>query len=133
MGAERSKFAKDFAAKLRQHDFGQFVTFLGIASYSIEGIGLLFNLRRDYISERSEPSFRRSYFTIYFLVMLLYVGFGVVNYLHFGSATQPIVFFNYDLSQVYLFSLQATYAVVGLLGAVPVQPAEHVPGLRHRV
>ena len=91
---------------------GHLITYVGIASYSIEGIGLVFVLRQDFIRERSEKSFMTSYFSIYTFVIALYVIFGLANFAYFGSAIGQNVFYNFTKNQPYFFWLQICYAIV---------------------
>lgn len=68
-------------------NFINIATFLGIASYSIEGICLLFTLRSDFIKDRSKQEFKELYFGIFIFVILLYIIFGIINYADWGSQT----------------------------------------------
>lgn len=123
----------DYGALMRRVDFSHLITFVGISAYSVEGINLLFSLRRDYIKHRTKESFRALYYSCYFGVIALYIIFGTFNYLKFGFDTKRIIFFNYGPESSYIFVLQIMYAVVGLSGALYREPPQPVPGLQHRV
>jgi hypothetical protein len=114
-------------------DFSHLITFLGISAYSIEGINLLFTLRRDFIKHRPIRQFKIMYYSCYFGVLALYIFFGMINYLKFGMDTKRIIFFNFGTSNMYIFVLQILYATVDSLGPVPRQPAQPVPGLQHNL
>jgi len=93
-------------------DFSNFFEIAGIASYSIEGIGLLFALRFDYLKVNSCRQFRRTYFAILSFTVVVYFFFTVSNYLKFYTETGQIVFYNYDYHETFPFVLEICYLVV---------------------
>jgi len=123
----------DLGALMGRTDFSNLITFLGISAYSIEGINLLFTLRRDFIKHRPIHQFKVMYYSCYFGVLALYIFFGIINYLKFGMDTKRIIFFNYGTSNMYIFVLQILYAIVGSLGFVSRKPAQFVPRLQHHL
>jgi len=86
--------------------------FLGVACYSIEGIGLIFPLRKDYIQNNTHKEFSLVYFLTYIFTLVIYLLFGVLNYLKFYKNTQNIIFFNYKVDTGFVFVLQILYSVV---------------------
>ncbi len=102
----------DYKELMLKTDFIYFVPFMGVASYSIEGINLLFTLRRDFIKHRSVRGFKVLYYSCYFGVLILYVAFGICNYLKFGDKTLKIIFFNYGPEDKLFYVLQILYAIV---------------------
>lgn len=107
-----AKIDENYIQLMREMHSYHFITFIGIASYSIEGITLLFTLRRDFIKHRSEHAFKVSYFTCYTFTIVLYILFGIFNYLKFSGNTKEVIFFNYDVHSAFIFTLQILYAVV---------------------
>lgn len=93
-------------------DFSNFFEIAGIACYSIEGIGLLFALRFDYLKLNSFGQFRRTYFAILGFTVAVYFFFTVSNYLKFYAETGQIVFYNYDYHETFPFVLEICYLVV---------------------
>lgn len=102
----------DFSARMSRTKFSSFFEIAGIASYSIEGIGLLFALRYDYLRHNSYRQFRRSYFGILLFTVVLYMFFTVSNYLKFYDETGPIIFYNYSYHETFPFVLEVCYLVV---------------------
>ena len=98
--------------KLRYADWGYFFVFLGVACYSIEGIGLIFPLRKDYIQKNTHKEFTLVYFLSYLFTLIIYLLFGVLNYLRFYKQTQNIIFFNYKIDTEFVFVLQILYSSV---------------------
>ena len=103
-----------FAAEIKMTNFDYLMPFVGIAAYSIEGIGLVLPLRRDFIRNNSPSKFRKYYFGSFGFIVCLYLLFGVMNYLKFGTKTQTIVFYNYSSKQWITFGLENLYAIVPL-------------------
>jgi amino acid permease len=98
--------------KLRFADWGSFFIFLGVACYSIEGIGLIFPLRKDYMQHNTHKEFKLAYFLSYVFTLVIYLLFGVLNYLKFYKHTQNIIFFNYKIETGFVFILQIFYSIV---------------------
>ena len=107
-------------------DFSFLLPFIGIGAYTIEGIGLIIPLRRDFIKRNSPQMFRSYYICTFMFIIFIYLLFGTANYLRFGSKTRSSIFYNYDSSSMVIFVLENLYAVVELLGFVFVEHDEHV-------
>lgn len=100
-------------------DFGYLLPFIGIASYSIEGIGLVLPLRKDFImTKMSNDEFKAYYFGSFGFIVFLYLVFGILNYLKFYDKVKTIIFYNYDWNNWVLFTMQILYAGVTSKGAV---------------
>ena len=110
--------------KLAHTDFGYLLVFIGVACYSIEGIGLIFPLRKDYIKYNSHEEFTVVYFLSFVFTVLIYLLFGVLNYLRFYGRTANIVFYNYNLDTRYIFVLEVIYSFVSSAVVVRVEPDE---------
>ena len=102
----------DFQQRWTRVDFTTFFEIAGIACYSIEGIGLLFALRSDYLKLNSYSQFQRSYFCILIFTVLVYFCFTISNYLKFYEEIGQLVFFNYDYKNKFIFGLEICYLIV---------------------
>ena len=92
--------------------FSAFFEIAGIASYSIEGIGMLFALRFDYLRYNNYKQFRWTYFSVLVLTILVYFLFAIINYLKFYDGVASIIFYNYNATYKFLFGLQISYILV---------------------
>ena len=106
--------AKDinYSERLTRVNFASFFEMAGIATYSIEGIGLLFPLRFDYLRYNNYKQFRCSYFVVLVLTVLIYFVFALANYLRFFDTTGEIIFYNYDSTHKFLYGLEVSYLLV---------------------
>lgn len=94
-------------------DFNYLLPFIGIAAYSIEGIGLLLPLRKDFImSNHSSQEFRTSFYATFAFIVTIYLIFAVLNYLKFFDRVQTIIFYNYTYQDWLIFVLEVLYAGV---------------------
>lgn len=108
-------------------NFSYLLPFIGVAAYSIEGIGLLLPLRKDFLMSRyTNTDYKKYYFASFGFIVFLYVVFGIFNYLKFFDRIKTIVFYNYTPQNWFIFSLEIAYAVVDSLGPVPLQHDEPV-------
>jgi amino acid permease len=106
-------------------NFSYLLPFIGVAAYSIEGIGLLLPLRKDFLMSRhSNSEYKTYYFASFGFIVFLYITFGIFNYLKFFNRIKTIVFYNYTPQNWFIFSLEIAYAVVGSQGAISVQHDE---------
>ena len=107
-------------------NFNYLLPFIGVASYSIEGVGLILPLRKDFIKKNPSHKFKTYYFCAFAFIVFLYLIFGTVNYMNFGLSTQSIIFYNFTSKTLVIFVLENLYALVFLLVAVFIKYDEHV-------
>lgn len=102
----------NFSDRMSLINFKNFFEIAGIACYSIEGIGLLFALRYDYLKYNSFGQFRRVYFLILMFTVLIYFLFTIANFLKFYDTTGQIIFYNYSYHDTFPFVLAICYLIV---------------------
>ena len=102
----------NYHQRLNLVNFQNFFEIAGVACYSIEGIGLLFALRSDYLKHNTFKKFTGAYFSILLFTVALYMVFAISNFLKFYDKSGEIIFYNYSLNDRFIFVLEICYLLV---------------------
>lgn len=95
--------------QLKHADFLGIPAFLGMALFSMEGIGLVFPLRS---SIKNTAQFKSVFNGVLALVLVICLMFGVMSYTAFGVETPEIIFLAFGPKYEILFFLEVLYATV---------------------
>lgn len=98
--------------KITATNFSYLLPFIGVAAFSIEGIGLVLPLRKDFIEHNTQKNFKKVYFSVFGVILFTYLLFGTMNYLKFFEETKTIVFYNYTSRNWFIFGLEIFYSFV---------------------
>ena len=82
---------------------------LGMAAFSFEGIAVVIPL---YKQLNNKSAFRYIFRTAIFLVCGIYIGFAHLNYLAYGSNTQPMITFNLPESSIVVQLIIISYILI---------------------
>lgn len=81
-------------------------TFLGIALYASEGIGLILPIRS---TVGNAKLFRKLFKGTFIFVIWCYASVGIFSYLRFGNDTKEVIFFNFKADKTFFFLLSTIY------------------------
>ena len=105
-----SKEEKLVSKKWLDFDMSWTLVYISVVSYSIEGVGLAFPIRASFLEKRTEGQFKKLYYFTTLLLAVVFVLFGLINFLKFGDKCHSIIFLNY-LRNPFLLLIEISYVV----------------------
>ena len=92
-----------------------FAAFVGMALFSMEGIGMVFPLRN---SLKRGVSFKHLFKRVLMIVFAICCLFGFLTYKDMGESVKRVAFFSFGAEYMVLFGLEIGYATVRHLKSV---------------
>lgn len=97
----------DLTNRLGHFNFPGFLSFLGIALYTTEGIGLVLPIRASF---KDNKGFGKVFYGTFIFIVWCYLALGILSYIRFYDDTQHVIFFNFGTNYIYMFILEVFYA-----------------------
>ena len=85
-----------------------FFSFLGIALYATEGIGLILPIRSSF---KDNKNYDKVFYSTFVAILWCYLTLGIFSFLHFFLDTRHIIFFNFGKEYTYMLILEIVYAI----------------------
>ena len=92
----------DLSVRLGHVNFKGFLSFLGIALYTTEGIGLVLPV---WASFKDNKGFGKVFIGTFIFIVWCYMALGILSYIHYYDDTEHVIFFNFGTDFVYIFIL----------------------------